>query len=306
MKSMIYDVVIVGGGPGGLAAALTLGRARKRALLVDAGTRRNAAAEHLQNFVTRDGTPPVEFRRIGREQLAPYRSVEVRDASVDTIRGERGAFQVSIAGATVTARRILLCTGMIDELPAIDALAAVWGRTAFICPYCHAWEVQDRRFGLLAANAERMAMALLLRGWSSDVVAFTNGAFAIPDDVRARFTSANVRIEERPIAQLVVRGDQLEAIQLADGDAVARDVLVLHPHQRQVPLVASLDLALDEAGYVRVHDTQRETSRPGIYAAGDLTTPMQNAIGAASAAVAAAAMLNHELTSELAVAGALR
>ena len=113
---MLYDVVIAGGGPGGLSAALALGRARKRVLLCDSGPRRNAAAEHIHNFVTRDGTPPSEFRQLGREQLTRYSNVEIRDTPVESISGTRGAFQVNLTTRTVQARRVLLCTGMIDEL----------------------------------------------------------------------------------------------------------------------------------------------------------------------------------------------
>src|SRR5687768_1591765 len=137
---MIYDIVIVGGGPGGLSAALALGRARKRVLLCDSGPRRNAAADQIHNFVTRDGTPPHEFRRIGRQQLATYPNVETREVPVESISGTRGAFQVRLTTGTVEARRILLCTGMIDEMLPIDGFRELWGRGIFQCPYCHGWE----------------------------------------------------------------------------------------------------------------------------------------------------------------------
>ena len=143
---MLYDALIVGAGPAGLSAALTLGRARKRVLLCDAGPRRNAAAEHVHGFVTRDGVTPADFRRIGRQQLEPYRNVEVRDVAVEKISGERGAFEVRLTGRQEQARRVLLCTGMIDELPGGDGFRALWGTSIFQCPYCHGWEAQDRRF----------------------------------------------------------------------------------------------------------------------------------------------------------------
>lgn len=308
MDEHIYDVVIVGGGPGGLSAALALGRARKRVLVLDAGPRRNAAAEHLHNFVTRDGTTPDEFRRVARAQLAAYPDVELRDVRAEAIAGARGAFDVRLAAGGVVARRILLCTGMIDEMLPIDGFRALWGRAIFQCPYCHAWEVQDRRWGYLArAEDARMVVpfALQARGWTRDVVVFTSGAFELPDEARAALGAAGIRIETAPIARLVARDDRLEAIELASGAAVPCEVLFAHPPQRQVELVRALGVALDDDGYVRSDPMKRETSIPGIYAAGDLTTRMQGAIVAAAAGVHAASMINVELTMELVAAGAL-
>ena|SRR5690349_9032753 len=166
----LYDVIIVGGGPAGLQAALTLGRGRKRVLLCDAGPPRNAAAVHVQNFVTRDGTPPSEFRRIAREQLAAYPSVQIASSRVEEISGSIGAFRVRLDTGPVEARRVLLCTGMVDELPAIEGFADLWGTAIFACPYCHGWEVQDRRFACLATNAEMMTFAIFLRGDRKSVV----------------------------------------------------------------------------------------------------------------------------------------
>lgn len=301
VEVMIYDVVIVGGGPGGLAAALALGRGRKHVLLANSGTPRNAAAVHIHNFVTRDGTPPAEFRRIGREQLAPYKSVEVRDVRVEEIRGERGAFVVRLSDRTVEARRILLCTGMIDELPELEGFRELWGTSIFQCPYCHGWEVQDRRFGVLVPSPEMFDWALMFLGWSKHLVAFTDGKVAAGEEVKARFAKAGVRIEERPIAKLSGSGGQLERIELAGGASVELDVLFARPKQRHVPLVESLNLALDAGGYVKIDEMHSETSRSGIHAGGDLITPVQGAIMAAASSVVAAARLNHGLTIELAL-----
>jgi thioredoxin reductase len=302
---MPYDVVIAGGGPAGLAAALALGRGRKRVLLCDAGPPRNAAATHVHNFVTRDGTPPAEFRRIARQQLEPYPSVEVRDVRVEDISGERGAFEVRVANGSEQARRVLLCTGMVDELPDLEGFRALWGRSLFQCPYCHGWEVQDRRFAYLAASVEAVPFALFLRGWTSDVVVLTNGAFALPPDTAASLAAAGVRLEDRRITRLRSNDDRLEAIEFADGGSLPRDVLFLHPPQRQVDLVRALGLALDSKGYVQVDEAQRETSRPGIYAGGDLVMEAQGALLAAASGLQAAARLNHALTLELATSGAL-
>jgi thioredoxin reductase len=301
---MTFNVVIIGGGPAGLGAALALGRARRHVLLVDGGARRNAAAERVHNFVTRDGTPPDEFRRIARQQLDPYASVEVRDARVEAIQGERGAFEVRLDTGNVSARRILLCTGMVDELPALEGFRELWGQSIFQCPYCHGWEVRDQSFGVLVERVELLEFAALLRSWTATVVVLTNGAFAVPDPVRARLGAAGVAIDERPIRRLVPRGDRLESVEFAAGNPRRLDVLFARPPQRQVALVQTLDVALDDGGYVRVDD-MLETSLPGVYAGGDLITPMQGAILAAASGTRAAAALNHALTAELAASGAL-
>jgi thioredoxin reductase len=304
---MIYDIVIVGGGPAGLSAALALGLARKRVLLSDSGARRNAAAEHIHNFVTRDGSPPSEFRRVGREQLAKYPSVEVRDARVLSIAGTRGAFEVTFEAGVVHVRRILLATGMLDEMLPIDGFGDLWARSIFQCPYCHGWEVQDRPWGYLAGAAEAAALtlfALQARAWTRDVVVFSNDAFEISEADRNTLATAGIRLETAAIARLVSRDGALEGVELTNGTTVACAALFAHPPQRQVDLVRTLGVELDEHGYVRV-DTARETSVPGIYAAGDLTSRQQAAIFGAAAGTHAATMLNRELTTELVMSGVL-
>lgn len=304
-EDMRYDVVIAGGGPAGLAAALTLGRARKRTLLCDAGSPRNAAARLVQNFVTRDGIPPAEFRRIAREQLAAYPNVETRDTPVEAIHGASDAFAIRLGDGRVDARRILLCTGMIDETPAIEGMRALWGTHILQCPYCHGWEIREQRFGYLATTSEKVEFALLLRGWTGDVVLFTEGRFALPTETRAQLAAAGVVVEERPIVRLQAHGDRLAGVEVAGGYVIPRDVLFMHPPQRQTNLVRALGVSLDAAGFVRVDEARRETSVAGIYAAGDLVSPAQGALLAAASGTLAASRLNHALTVEMAATGAL-
>ncbi|MBL8953990.1 MAG: NAD(P)/FAD-dependent oxidoreductase [Myxococcaceae bacterium] len=318
MNDTLFDVLVVGGGPGGLQAALTLGRARKRVLVADGGPRRNAVAGHLNNFVSRDGIAPADFRREARAQLAKYPNVVLRDAGVEAITGSRGDFRAG----DVRARRVLLATGMIDQPPAIEGLAPLWGHSVFQCPYCHGWDFRGRRWGYLApeVSAAHIAMFVLqLRGWSDEVTLFTN---VMSDEVRQKLTAAKVQIESADVKRLIAQrsgatygaprsgealgeGQQLEAVELAGGKRVAVDALFMHPPQVQVPLVRSLGLALDDEGFVKVDPMMRETSVPGIYAAGDLTTRLQAAVIAAAAGMQAAAVINAELTGELATTGAL-
>lgn len=298
---MSHDVVIVGGGPAGLSAALALGRARKRVLLCDAGPRRNAAASHIHNFVTRDGTPPDEFRRIARRQLSTYPNVEIQDVPVRSLSGARGAFRIDLGSMTVDARRVLLCTGMIDEMVAIDGFGELWGRSIVQCPYCHGWEARDRRWGFLVlppAAAHFTTFALQLLGWTRDVTVFTHDAFQIGAKDRAQLEAAGIRVETSAVDLLRAGQGSLDSVALADGRNVPCDLLFAHPPQRHVPVVRELGLALDDDGYVKVDPMKRETSRAGVYAAGDLTTRGQGAMFAAAAGTQAAAALNVDLTLE--------
>jgi thioredoxin reductase len=296
-----YDVAIIGGGPAGLSAALALGRARKRVLLCDAGPRRNAAATRIHNFVTRDGTPPDEFRLIARQQLAAYPQVEIQDALVHSISGARGAFRIELGSRTVDARRVLLCTGMVDEPVAIEGFSELWGHSIGQCPYCHGWEARDRRWGYLilpASAAHFLPFALQLRGWTREVMVFTNDAFAIDDTARAKLEGAGIHIETSAITRLHATRGALDSVALATGRSMPCDLLFAHPPQRQVALVRELGVALDDEGYVVVDPMKRETSLAGVHASGDLTTRAQGAILAAAAGSHAASALNVELTLE--------
>jgi thioredoxin reductase len=291
------DVVIVGGGPAGLSAALVLGRARKKVLLCDAGPPRNAAAEHIQGFVTRDGTPPAEFRRIGREQLQPY-DVEYQNVKVLTVDRLASGFRVSLEGGrTLETRRVLLATGMVDALPDLPGYRELWGKGIVQCPYCHGWEVKDQALGVLIASAPFLDFALFLTGWSRDLVVFTNGDFEVPAPQRHNLQKAGVRVEERRLRRLLAPAGALSAVELEDGTHVPRQVLFARPPQHQTRLVQQLGLELDEQGYVKV-DFHKATSVPGIHAAGDLTTPLQSAIVAAGAGATAGYMMTHALNLE--------
>jgi thioredoxin reductase len=291
------DVVIAGGGPAGLSAALVLGRACKRVWLCDAGPRRNAAAEHIHGFVTRDGIPPEEFRRIAREQLAPYDVTlrQERVAAVTPLGGQEG-FRVVLEGGTeVRARRVLLATGVTDVPPALPGLAETWGKSAFQCPHCHGWERRGKRWGVLVSSPPLADFAVMLTGWTPHVTAFTLGALALPPEAQARLAAAGVRLETGALERLVVEADgTLRGAEGRDGRVVPLDALFLKPEQRLPPLVHALGLALDDLGFVRI-TPQGETSVPGVYAAGDLTTPAQAALVGAGQGMMAAAMMVHGL-----------
>jgi thioredoxin reductase len=222
---------------------------------------------------------------------------------VESVSGEKGAFRVRAGADTVEARRLLLCTGMVDQLLPIDGFRELWGHAIVGCPYCHGWEVKDRPWGYLALAhhaAHYLPFAIQLRGWTRDVVVFTNGELDVPEEGRRQLQAAGVRLETLKLARLVAQEHRLESVELANGTRIPCDVLFAHPPQRQTDVVRALDVALDAEGFVQVDPIRRETSVPGVYAAGDLTTRMQAAVAAAAAGMQAAAAVNFELTLELA------
>jgi thioredoxin reductase len=292
LQDMQYDAAIVGGGPAGLSAALNLGRARKRVILFDGAPRRNAAAEHVYGFVTRDGVAPNDFRALARAELAPYGTV-FHDEPLAAITGESGHFTLG----SVTAKVVVLALGMVDVMLPIPGFAEAWGQRIFVCPFCHGYEVRETGFGVLATPALPPAMLAFytrsLRAWTDDVTLFSGGA-DLGDDA-ADLARIGLPVETAPVQRIESHGDGLR-VHLEGGRSVDRRVLFAHPGQRQTDLVTSLGLELDSTGYLAV-SPMMATSRAGIFAAGDLITMRQNAVGAAAAGAMAGAMAAHELTA---------
>jgi thioredoxin reductase len=267
----MYDAIVIGGGPAGLQAALTLGRIHRSVLVVDSGVYRNAPAEHLHNLIGSDGMPPADLRAAARRDLAVYETVEYAGGSVAEIRGDAGDFEVVFPdGHSETTRAVVLATGVTDELADIPGLAEQWGRRVAHCPFCHGHEFAGKRIGILAPDPARLAhLSGLLRPISSDLMPVA--------DV--------VRIAEH--------GDGLR-LTLADDSTVDVDGLFASSTVRVSPLVAALGLEVGGSGAVLI-DPMGRTSRPGIYAAGDtahvreLPGPMQSIATAIAAGMAAGA-----------------
>ena len=291
------DVAIVGGGPAGLAAALVLGRARREATVFDVAPARNASAENVRGFLTRDGTPPAALRKIAHEELRSYPTIEVRDQCVETIEPAGRGFRVDPQREMF--RRVLLCVGIRDRVPTL--YRALWGTRVLQCPYCHAYEVADRAYAFLATKPADLDHALLLRAWTKDVVLLAS--FPLDDVQRDRLARAQIRIERRPLRIVEAADDDGVRLRFDDGDLV-RDRLFAHPPQCQTELVEQLKLAVDQHDVVKV-DEHYETSVPGIHAAGDLMTRVHSAQFAAGNGAAAAYAVNYAVTLERVVDGSL-
>ncbi|MET9257570.1 NAD(P)/FAD-dependent oxidoreductase [Streptomyces sp. NPDC003717] len=294
-----YDVIVVGGGAAGLSAALVLGRARLRTLVVDAGEPRNAPAAHMQGYLTRDGMPPAEFLAAGRAEIARYGVELVQDRAVDVARGED--FAVVLAGGrTVRARRLIVATGLVDELPEVPGVAERFGRDVLHCPFCHGWEVRDRAFGVLATGVLSVHQALMVSGWSDDVTLFlhTVGEEELSDEDLRRLATAGVKVVPGLVAGLRVSSDRLTGVRLADGSVHDREVLFCAP--RAVPgtgLMERLGASLESTpfGAYPVVDATGRTSVPGVWTAGNAMGFGEQVIHAASGGYRAAAAIVGDL-----------
>lgn len=285
-----YDTVVVGGGVAGLSAALVLGRARRRALLTDTGTPRNAPASESHGFLTRDGMPPLELRGVGREQLSSYETIVIRDAGVTDAVAEGTGFRLQLANQeSVTTATVLLATGVVDQLPQIEGFQEYWGGDIFHCPYCHGFEVRDRPLAIYA-NGDRVAhMAAILRGWSDDIAVCTGGPATFCDTDRALLQRHAIQIYERPVARFAGTAGRLEAIEFDDGTRLARSgIFYGSTTQQRSDLAQRLGCTLAPEGHIVV-DHAGLTSVPGVYAAGDIIDPMMHQIVYASASGARAA-----------------
>ncbi len=295
---MQYDVAVIGGGAAGLSAALVLSRARRRVLVVDAGTPRNAPATHMYGFLSRDGLPPAELLARGRNEVKGYGGEIVAGTATDLVPDGSGGFWVVLAdGRRIRARRLLVTTGLRDELPDIAGLRERWARDVLHCPYCHGHEVADRRLGVLGGTPGAVRYAQIVRQWTHDLVYFTPPG-TLTTDERTQLVARAVGVVEGAVEQLVIDDDELRGVQLADGRVVPRDALFVPP--RFVPnnqLLAGLGCDVDADGWVIADNTGR-TSVPGVWAAGNVVDPRAQVITAAGAGSAAAVALNADLTED--------
>lgn len=294
-----YDVVVIGGGAAGLSAALVLGRSRRRTLVVDAGEPRNTPAAHMQGYLTRDGMSPAEFLALGREEIARYGVDLVRDRAVDVTKGDD--FAVALAdGKTVHARRIVVATGLKDELPNVPGVAERFGRDVIHCPYCHGWEVRDQAFGVLATTPMSAHQALIVSQWSKDVTLFlhTVAESQLTDDDLRRLAAAGVSVVPGEVAEMVVEGDRLTGVRLTDGTTHPREAVFVAPRAiPQTGLLEKLGAELQETpfGAYPVVDPTGLTTVPGVWAVGNAMGFAEQVVNAASAGYRAGATINGDL-----------
>lgn len=295
----MLDVVIVGAGPAGLSAALMLGRCRRRVLICDTGRPRNAASLGLNGFLTRDGIDPGEFLRLGRDQLNPYETVELRHTEITDARRQASGFEVTLkSDERISSRKLLLATGVIDDVPAIEGLAELYGRSVFHCPYCDGWEMRDQPLAVYGRGDNGLGLTLELLLWSRNLVLCTDGPSELTEKELQRLAQHEITLREDPITRLVGKDGALERIVFANGESLARRAMFFSTGQRQASdLAEKLGCEFTEQGCVNTGEYET-TSVPGLYVAGDASRLVQFVVVAASEGAQAAVAINKELMKE--------
>ena len=291
-----YDVVVVGGGPAGLNGAVVLARARRSVLVVDAGEPRNAPAEGVHGFLTRDGTPPAELTAIGRDEVRHYGGMIVDGRATSAARTDTG-FRVTLDdGSTVHARRLLVTTGLVDELPDIPGVRERWGHEVIHCPYCHGWEVRDKTVGILATTWFAVQKALLVRQWVDDLTLLLHTQ-PEPDDLQLEQLAArDIRVVRGEVVAFDAAGAHLR-----DGELVPLQALAVAPRMvARSELLTTLGLVPtpDPMGEFIAGDPTGLTAVPGVWVAGNVADLMANVLSSAAAGAAAAAAINADLITE--------
>ena len=300
-----YDVVVVGGGAGGLSGAVALARSRRSVLVVDAGDPRNTPADHVHNFLTRDGTPPAELYAAGRAEVTRYGG-RVETGRVTALSRDGEVFRVEIGPRTVAARRLLVATGLRDELPDVPGLAARWGIDVLHCPYCHGFQVLDKRIGVLATGPTAVHQALLFRQLSPYVTLLLHTGPAPGGEQRDQLRARGIPVTEGTVAEIEADPAGLTGVRLANGRHIELDAVVVAPRMHaRADLLAPLGLKPAEVligDYpVGTHieaDPTGATAVPGVWVAGNLATVQAQVITSAAAGLAAGAAINLDLVLE--------
>ncbi|WP_178023321.1 FAD-dependent oxidoreductase [uncultured Paenibacillus sp.] len=299
MNETLFDAIIVGGGPAGLNAALMLGRARKKAAVLDEGRPRNAVTREAHGFLTRDGIPPGELRRLAKEQIARYPGITFMEDAAQSVTGRDGDFQITTAqGLTLRSKKLLFAVGMKDRPLNIPGLPEVYGKSAFVCPYCDGWELRDEPLVIITRGAEAMHFIPLISGWTDRFTLCTNGPDGLTEADREDLRRHGVPLYDAPIRSIESDDGIVRQVVLEDGTAISCRGIFFKPDLTiGSDLPQTLGCQVNEAGTVIVDEFGR-TNVPGVFSAGDAVTMRHQAIAAASSGAMAAAALNNELNLE--------
>ena len=299
MRDM-YDVIIVGAGPAGLSAGLILGRCRRSVLICDTGRPRNAASTAVHGYLTREGISPREFLETGRRELGRYDTVQLRHVGAADARcDEQGSFSVTLDdGSIVASRKLLIATGVCDNLPQIDGIRELYGRSVFHCPYCDGWELRDQPIAIYGKGARGLGLSLELTAWSHDLVLCTDGPPEIDMEGRARLERNGIAVREERVVALKGRDGILERIVFDAGEPLARRAMFFSTGQfQQSALAIRLGCEFNDKGTVRTGKYE-STHLSGLFVAGDASRAVQWVVVAAAEGAEAAFAINTDLIEE--------
>lgn len=296
-----YDVIIIGGGPAGLSAALLLARARRRLLICDEGAQRNRFSQALHGFITRDGTNPNEFLELAHRDLEQYKTVQFRSLRVLDITKCETGFQITCdneCDEELRCRKILVATGVIDQLPVVPGVEEYFGKSVFHCPYCDGYEFSGKRFCAFGRGDTGRQLALELLGWTNTISLITNGPSELEANAAEQLTKCGIKIIETPIARLTGTAGMLSAIEFKDGSSEQVDVMFFKTERYQKSLLAEkIGCDMDDRG---LYDAQKfeSTNIPGLFVAGDACHSLHMVAVAAASGCEAAFAINTQLLKE--------
>jgi thioredoxin reductase len=295
----LQDVIIVGGGPAGLNAAVVLGRCRRKVLLFDIGEQRNKASHGMHNYLTRDDILPTEFLQISHQEIKKY-GVQFLHKKVVKAKRVENVFEVKDEEGTIYhSKKLLIATGLFDNVPQIEGFKELYGRSVFHCPYCDGWEVKDKKLGVYARDKDGSELALALKGWSSQVVLYTDGKNKIKESQRALLEANNIPVVKQPIARIEGTDGQLERIVFKNGNEQACDALFfVNGYRQQCNIAETFDCEISKKGVVITNRFQ-QTQTPGLYMAGDADKDMHFVVIAAAEGAKAGVIINKELQKEI-------
>ncbi|MCU7547732.1 NAD(P)/FAD-dependent oxidoreductase [Chitinophagaceae bacterium LB-8] len=296
----LLDVIIVGGGPAGLNAAVVLGRCHRKVLVFDTGQYRNRYSHGMHNYLTRDGILPADFIRICRQEMHKYGVKLMNKKVVKARKNEEGNFQVQDEDGNIYyAKKLLIATGLTDKLPDVEGFKELYGTSIFHCPYCDGWEVSNQKIGVYARDKNGSELALALKGWSPDITLYTDGKHKIKPHEKEELAACNITIKTNPIARVVGENGQLKKVVFKNGEEQDCDaIFFVNGYEQQCNLAETFDCEINKKGVI-VTNRYQQTSTPGLYVAGDADKDMHFVVVAAAEGAKAGIIINKELQKEI-------
>ncbi len=299
MTPDLYDVIVVGGGPAGLSAALVLGRCRRKVLVCDAGNPRNARSNAMHGFLSRDGTNPAEFLLMAREEVKRY-GVAIHEGTVMAATGCDGSFELTLLDEKrLRTRKLLLATGVIDRVPQIEGIDALYGKSVHHCPYCDGWEYADAPIAVYGSGHTGAGLAIGMRTWTKDIVLCSNGPAKLSARDREQLARCGIEIYDKCIARLEGTAGKLERIEFDDGSSISRRAIFFSTgNVQRSNLPGSLGCMVNEKGAVRTRRGGQQSSVTGVWVCGDAAQDTQYVIVAAAEGAKAAMAINKAFQKE--------